>query len=57
MLAPFVIHRVVTNVDRAGIVAEGKLYTSKDFGVRLLVDNRDRAIVGYYESTSTAARR
>lgn len=49
MLAPFVIHRVVTNVDRDGIVADGRLYTSEDFGVRLLVDNRDRTIVDYYE--------
>ena len=49
MLAPFVIHRVTTNVDRDGIVADGRLYTSEDFGVRLLVENRDRTIVSYYE--------
>ena len=49
MLAPFVIHRVTTNVDRDGIVADGKHYTSEDFGVRLLIDNRYRTIVGYYE--------
>lgn len=49
ILAPFVIHRVKTNVDRDGIVADGRLYTSEDFGVRLLVENRDRAIVSYYE--------
>lgn len=49
VLAPFVIHQVTTNVDRDGIVANGKHYTSEDFGVRLVVENRDRTIVGYYE--------
>lgn len=50
ILAPFVIHKVTTNVDRDGVVAEGRHYTSEDFGVRLLIDNRDRTIVGYYEN-------
>lgn len=48
LLAPSVIHRVKTTVDRDGIAAGGKLFTSEDFGVRLMVDNRDKAIVGYY---------
>jgi type I site-specific restriction endonuclease len=49
MLAPVVIHRVITSVDRDGLVADGRHFTSEDFGVRVLIENRDRAIVRYYE--------
>lgn len=49
ILAPFKIHRITTNVDKAGIAVEGRFYESPDFGVRLHIDNRDWAIARYYE--------
>jgi len=49
ILARSVIHRVKTNIDRDGLVVGDRLYRSEDFGVLVQVDNRDWAIVRYYE--------
>lgn len=49
LLAPAIIHRVKTNVDKDGLVWNDTLYKSEDFEVAIHVDNRDWAIVNYYE--------
>jgi type I restriction enzyme, R subunit len=49
ILAPCVIHRVYTNIDLHGLPLNGKLYHTQDFGSLVQVDNRDWAIVRYYE--------
>ncbi len=49
LLAPAIIHRVKTNVDKDGLVWNDTLYKSEDFEVSIHVDNRDKVIVDYYE--------
>ncbi len=47
-LAPFVIHRVKTDIDKNGLNLDGTLFQSQDFGVSVAVENRDRRIAEYY---------
>lgn len=49
VLAPSVIHRVKTTIDRDGLRVGKRLFTSEDFGVVVQVANRDWTIVRYYE--------
>jgi type I site-specific restriction endonuclease len=49
VLAPYVIHRVKTNIDRDGLIVGEEYFQSEDFGVAVQVDNRDWAITRYYE--------
>lgn len=49
VLAPYVIHRVTTNIDRDGLIVGDEYFQSEDFGVGVQIDNRDWAITNYYE--------
>ncbi len=49
VLAPSIIHRVKTTIDRDGLKVGNRLFTSEDFGVVVQVANRDWTIVRYYE--------
>jgi type I site-specific restriction endonuclease len=49
ILAPYIVHRVKTNIDRDGLAVGDELFESADFGVAVQVDNRDWAITRYYE--------
>lgn len=49
VLAPYVIHKVTTNIDRDGLIVGEEYFQSEDFGIAVQIDNRDWAITRYYE--------